>query len=142
MTYFWIAIILLAIVVEAMTADLVAIWFMPAAAVAMVLSLLQIPLWIQIAVFFVLVVVFLILSQKLLKKYLKRRPIENTNAAALVGKTAIVTERVSNEAQTGAVRVGGLVWSARAASDEVILEKDTLVVVREISGVKLICEPK
>lgn len=142
MTYFWIAIVILAIASEAMTVDLIAIWFMPAALVAMVLSLLEVPLWVQIAVFFALVVLFLILSQKLLRKYLKKRPIEDTNAAALVGQTAIVTETINNEAQTGAVRIGGLVWSARSTSDANTMEKDTLVIVREISGVKLICEPK
>ena len=92
--------------------------------------------------FFASVGLFLVLSQKLLRKYLKRRPIESTNAESLVGKTAIVTETVNNEAQTGAVRVGGLVWTARAASDDTTLEKGALVVVREINGVKLICEPK
>lgn len=142
MTYFWIAIVILAIITEAMTADLVAIWFMPSALIAMVLALLDVPLWIQLVVFFASVGLFLVLSQKLLRKYLKRRPIESTNAESLVGKTAIVTETVNNEAQTGAVRVGGLVWTARAASDDTTLEKGALVVVREINGVKLICEPK
>ena len=142
MTYFWIAIVILAIITEAMTADLVAIWFMPSALIAMVLALLDVPLWIQLVVFFASVGLFLVLSQKLLRKYLKRRPIESTNAESLVGKTAIVTETVNNEAQTGAVRVGGLVWTARAASDDMTLEKGALVVVREINGVKLICEPK
>ena len=142
MTYFWIAILILAIVTEAVTTDLVAIWFMPSALIAMVLSLFSVPLWIQLVVFFVSVGVFLILSQKLLRKYLKKRPTEVTNAESLVGKTAIVTETVNNEAQTGAVRVGGLVWTARSVSDTVTLEKDSLVVIREITGVKLICEPK
>jgi membrane protein implicated in regulation of membrane protease activity len=44
--------------------------------------------------------------------------------------------------QTGAVRINGLEWSARSVDDAVTPEKGTLVVIREISGVKLICEPK
>ncbi|MBQ7320600.1 MAG: NfeD family protein [Clostridia bacterium] len=142
MTYLWIVIVLLAIAVEAATADLVAIWFMPAALVSMVLSLLDVSIGIQVAVFFVLVVVFMLLSKLFLRRYLKRRPNEKTNADSLLGKTAIVTERIENEAQSGAVRVGGLEWSARAVSDTMVIEKDTLVVIREIAGVKLICEPK
>ena len=142
MTYLWIVIVLLAIAVEAATADLVAIWFMPAALVSMVLSLLDVSIGIQVAVFFVLVVVFMLLSKLFLRRYLKRRPNEKTNADSLLGKTAIVTKRIENEAQSGAVRVGGLEWSARAVSDTMVIEKDTLVVIREIAGVKLICEPK
>jgi membrane protein implicated in regulation of membrane protease activity len=49
---------------------------------------------------------------------------------------------VDNLAQTGAIRINGLEWSARSVSDAITPEKGTLVVIREISGVKLICEPK
>ena len=142
MIYFWLGLVVVAIAAEAATAELVAIWFMPAALVALILALLDVPLWIQIVVFIVLVAVFLVLSKTFLRRYLKKRPVENTNADALLGKTAIVTEKIDNLAQSGAVRVGGLVWSARAISDEVVIEKDTLVVIREISGVKLVCEAK
>ncbi len=142
MTYFWIATVILAIVAEAMTTDLIAIWIMPAALISMILALLDVPLWIQIVVFLVLTAVFLLLSKMFLRKYLKKRPTEITNADALLGQTAIVTERLDNEAQSGAVRVNGLEWSARSIADSVTVEKGTLVVIREISGVKLICEPK
>ena len=142
MIYFWIGTVVLAIVAEAMTTDLIAIWIMPAALIAMTLALLDVPLWIQIVVFLVLTAVFMVLSKMFLRKYLKKRPNETTNADALLGQTAIVTERLDNEAQSGAVRVNGLEWSARSVADSVTVEKGTLVVIREISGVKLICEPK
>lgn len=142
MTYFWLAIIILAIIAEAVTTDMVAIWFMPSALVAMILSAFHVQTWIQIVVFFALVVVFLIISEKYVKKSLRRRPRAKTNADSLVGQTAIVTEKIDNEAQTGAVRVGGLEWSARTPDAALTVEKDTLVIVREIVGVKLICEPK
>ena len=142
MIYFWLGVVVLAIAAEAATADLIAIWIMPAALISMILALADVPLWVQITVFILLVAVFLVLSKTILRKYLKKRPNEITNADALVGQTAIVTEKVDNLAQTGAVRVNGLEWSARSASDTVTVEKGTLVVIRSISGVKLICEPK
>ena len=142
MTYFWLAVVIVAIAAEAMTADLVAIWFMPAALISMILALVNVPLWIQIVVFIVLVAVFLVLSKMFLRKYLKKRPQEITNADSLLGQTAIVTEELNNPAQSGAVRVNGLEWSARSVDDAVTVEKGQLVVIREISGVKLICEPK
>jgi membrane protein implicated in regulation of membrane protease activity len=81
-------------------------------------------------------------SKTFLRKYLKKRPNEVTNVDSLVGQTAIVTEKLDNMSQTGAVRINGLEWSARSVDDAVTPEKGTLVVIREISGVKLICEPK
>lgn len=142
MTYFWLAIIILAIVAEAMTTDMVAIWFMPAALVAMILSAFDLWIWLQVVVFFVLVVALLILSEKYVKKALRRRPTEKTNADSLIGQTAIVTEKIDNEAQSGAVRIGGLEWTARTPDPAFTVEKGTLVIIREIVGVKLICEPK
>ena len=142
MVYFWLALTVVAIAAEAATSELVAIWFMPASLVAMILALLNVPLWIQIVVFIVLVAAFLILSKRFLRKYLKKSSEANTNTDALIGQTAIVTERIDNLAQCGAVKVNGLEWSARAVADDVTVEKETLVVIRQISGVKLICEPK
>ena len=142
MVYFWLALTVVAIAAEAATSELVAIWFMPASLVAMILALLNVPLWIQIVVFIVLVAAFLIFSKRFLRKYLKKSSEANTNTDALIGQTAIVTERIDNLAQCGAVKVNGLEWSARAVADDVTVEKETLVVIRQISGVKLICEPK
>ena len=142
MIYFWLGMIVLSIVVEAITTDLVAIWFMPAALVALILSLAGVPLWIQIVVFILLVAAFLVFAKRFLRRYLKKRPNALTNTDALVGETAIVTEKLDNLAQTGAVRVNGLEWSARSVDDAVTPDKGTLVVIRQISGVKLICEPK
>ena len=142
MVYFWLALTVVAIAAEAATSELVAIWFMPASLVAMILAVLNVPLWIQIVVFIVLVAAFLIFSKRFLRKYLKKSSEANTNTDALIGQTAIVTERIDNLAQCGAVKVNGLEWSARAVADDVTVEKETLVVIRQISGVKLICEPK
>lgn len=142
MIYAWLAVVVLAIVVEAITTDLIAIWIMPAALVSMILAIVDAPLWIQIVVFIVLVAAFLALSKTFLRKYLQKRPTEITNAESLLGQTAIVTETLNNLSQSGAVRINGLEWSARSISDDSVIEKGSLVVIREIRGVKLICEVK
>ena len=49
-------------------------------------------------------------------------------------------ETVNNIAETGSVKIRGLVWTARALKDKEI-PAGTIVTVREIQGVKLICEP-
>ena len=140
MIYFWLSVVVLAIVAEAITADLIAVWIIPSALISMILAIIDVPLWVQIVVFLVLVAALLVLSKTILRKYLQKRPAEITNAESLLGQTAIVTEALNNLSQSGAVRVNGLEWSARSVSDETVIEKGSLVVIREIRGVKLICE--
>ena len=53
MLYVWIAILVTAVVVEAATSDFVAIWFFPAALISLILSLFDVPVWLQILVFII-----------------------------------------------------------------------------------------
>ena len=52
-----------------------------------------------------------------------------------------VIERIDNRAAAGRTLARGMEWSARAVSDDMIIEKDALVKVLRIEGVKLIVEP-
>ena len=72
------------------------------------------------------------------KKYFESK-ITPTNLDAVIGETAVVVEEISNTEETGAVKIQGKVWSARSENGEVI-EKDAIVSVVEIKGVKLICK--
>jgi membrane protein implicated in regulation of membrane protease activity len=56
-----------------------------------------------------------------------------TGTAALIGRTAIVTQLIDNDAESGAVRLEGELWTARAYDDEVI-EAGRRVHVVEIKG--------
>ena len=64
-----------------------------------------------------------------------------TNAEGLIGKCGIVLEDINNLHAVGLVQVDGMEWSARA-TDECTIEKGQEVVIRAISGVKLIVEEK
>jgi membrane protein implicated in regulation of membrane protease activity len=55
-----------------------------------------------------------------------------TGSAALVGAKAMVLERV--DANGGRVKIGGEVWSARAADETKVLEPGMQVEVAEIKG--------
>jgi membrane protein implicated in regulation of membrane protease activity len=57
-----------------------------------------------------------------------------TGAAALVGKQAVVLERIANHEGVGCVRIGGEVWTARALDDDRVIEKGTRVDVIDIKG--------
>jgi len=55
-----------------------------------------------------------------------------TGAAALVGSTAVVLERV--DVNGGRVKIGGEVWSARTLDESQVLEPGARVQVAEIQG--------
>ena len=58
-----------------------------------------------------------------------------TGTAALVGETAVVLERISNDDDVGSVRLEGEVWTARAYDDgRVVIEPGQRVHVMEIRG--------
>lgn len=136
---FWAAIAVLALIIEAMTAELVSCWFAPSALIAMILSPFVKIFWIQLVVFLGLSFLLLVIGRKIVKKRTDFRK-SNLNADSLIGKTGVIQEQVDNIAETGTVKIAGLVWTARSVNGEPI-PAGTVVVIRDIQGVKLICEP-
>ena len=141
MQYVWLGVLIAAIVVEASTAGLFSIWFVPPALVAMVLAFLNVPLYLQLTVFFGLSILLIVFSRTIWKKYTTARRLVPTNADALIGQIGIVTEDIDNVAAVGAVKINGQVWTARSKSGEPI-SAQTQVRILAIEGVKLICEIK
>jgi membrane protein implicated in regulation of membrane protease activity len=65
----------------------------------------------------------------------RRMPAQlRTGTAALVGRTAMVTERISNDDGTGCVKLEGETWTARAYDEDVVFEPGRRVHVIEIRG--------
>ncbi|MBQ8213240.1 MAG: NfeD family protein [Clostridia bacterium] len=138
---FWLIIAIAAAVVESQTCDLVALWFVPGALTAMVVSLFVDWVWLQIAIFLVLSASTLILAKTVLKKHLPQNKAEKLNADSYVGEHGVVTEEIDNILETGSVKLRGLVWTARSSDDAVRIPVGSVITVCEIAGVKLICEP-
>ncbi len=137
MPYFWIAVLAVALVAEAFTADLVAIWFFPAALVSMVLAFFKVPVPLQFLVFVMLGLMLVFATRPLCKKLVRHKD-DKTNTDALIGQVALVTEEIANIRESGEVKIGGLRWSARAEDPSRIIPVGTEVTVLEIKGVKLI----
>jgi membrane protein implicated in regulation of membrane protease activity len=110
---------------------------MPSAIVATVLAFFNVPIFVQALVFTALSALFIIFSKTIFNKTL--RPDHTpTNADAVIGETAIVTERICNIENKGLVKVRGQIWSARSADGAELEEGETVSVI-SIEGVKLIC---
>ena len=143
MTIVWAVVFLAALWIEAETAEMVALWFLPGAIASLVLSLFDIKWWVQCIIFIALSAVLLVLAKTVLKRYIvKRVGQEKTDTDLLIGEIAVVTERIDNNEMTGAVKLQGKVWSARMADDCETAEVGEFVEVLSISGVKLICRWK
>lgn len=140
MVIFWGAATVVFIVLELVTVGLASIWFALGSLCALIAALLGAPLWLQIIWFVIISAATLFLTRPLVRKYINSKT-SPTNADRLIGGTVIVKERIDNINGTGAVLGDGKIWSARS-SDGSIIEKDALVTVKEIQGVKLIVEPK
>src|SRR5580704_12482403 len=61
-------------------------------------------------------------------------PAIRTGAAALVGKRAVVLERIANNEGVGCVKIDGEVWTARSLDDDVVIDPGTVVEVVQIKG--------
>lgn len=135
MTLMWLVALILFGIAEAATVGLVSIWFAAGAAVAMIVSALNGPVWLQVLLFLAVSVVLL----ALLRPFVKRVSNPNkqpTNADRHIGQQALVIEEINNLAETGAVKLDGVVWSARSEQGEII-PVGQLIEVKRIAGVKL-----
>jgi len=121
------------------TAGLVSIWFVFGSLVALICAALGAAVWLQIFWFVIVSVATLVLTRPLVKRYVDSRSVA-TNADRSIGRTAVVTERIDNLAAAGAVKLDGVVWTARSTDDAVAIETGERVTVRAIEGVKLIVE--
>ena len=68
------------------------------------------------------------------KRHLKTPPQIRTGTAALVGRTAIVLERIANDEGVGCVKIDGEVWTARSYDDDEVIEAGRRVQIVEIRG--------
>ena len=135
MVYAWLAVMVIAIVVEVIVPGLVSIWFVPSALIAMLLSFLSVPVILQVTVFLITSIIFIFLSRKFIGTSKKDT---RTNIDSVIGERCIVTERIDNIHSTGKVRLGGMDWSARSLDSGVLYEVDDIVYVDRVEGVKLI----
>lgn len=140
MQYFWLALLIIFVVVECLTVGLVSIWFAGGALVAMILAMAGAgAIWQDVA-FLVASGLLLIVTRPFVKKYLMNKKVK-TNYQSVIGTVAKVIEKIDNYNQTGAAFADGKEWTARSTEDAVTMEEGSLVEVAAIEGVKLIVKP-
>ena len=139
MTIWWLAALVIFAVAEAVTVNLISIWFAGGALAALIAAGLSAPLWLQIVLFLVVSGVLLALVAPWARKASRVNSVA-TNADRHIGRQALVTEEINNLQESGAIRLDGVIWTARSESGEVI-PAGTTITVKRIAGVKAYVDP-
>lgn len=141
----WAAIIWLGLMVAFLITEavcpfhLVSIWFAAGALVAVFVSLLGGPVWLQITLFMIVSVALLAALWPLVRKLVTPK-ITKTNIDSVLGSTGLVTVAIDNVTAVGQVKLGAMYWTARSTSGEKIPE-GTLIRADRIEGVKVYVSP-
>lgn len=135
MMILWIVLIIITIVVELETTNLVTIWFTIGAVGALISSTLGLPPFLQVGIFALVSLILLILTRPLTRKMMKTEIIK-TNADKVIGMNGIVTKAILPN-EIGEIKVDHALWRA------INLQAQTFEVgekaqINAISGIKLI----
>lgn len=135
--YTWLLLTAALLVIEALTAGLTTIWFAGGAVVALILTFLGAPVWLQTGAFAAVSLILLLVTRPLVRKYM-RKGSGATSLDRMIGQEVLVTEQIDNLRGTGEVQIDGQYWMARSEDSSQVIEKGDVATVRSIQGVKLI----
>ena len=135
LTYAWIALFIVFLIIEGVTHNLVTIWFAGGALIAYLLSWIGLPFWLQLLVFIVSSTLMLIYAFPFARERLNVGGYK-TNVDSLAGKTAVVKDPIDFNT-IGTASVHGVIWSATGEGD---FQAGETVVITGVEGNKLIVE--
>lgn len=133
----WLALMIVFVVLEATTVQLICIWFAAGSLTAMVVSLLGGAMWLQILAFFAVSILLLVALWPVAKKHFKPK-LTATNTDALIGRICTVTETI-DPVEGGRVKMGDVTWSASSQQGTKI-PAGAQVKILKVQGVKVFVE--
>ena len=135
--WIWFIVAVGLLIVELSTQQLVSIWFSLSALITGFVCAFvpNMELWLQLLIFAILSVVAVILTRPLAKKLQRKDSAKEINLGLVIGKKAVVVEKIDNTFETGAIKIHGTIWTARSINDEVV-EVGEVVVFEKIEGNK------
>lgn len=135
----WLVLFVVLVGIEASTMALTTIWFAGGALAAFLAAVADCSLKVQFVIFLLASSVLLYFTRPFAVKFFNKETVK-TNAAGLIGKKARVTEAIDNRLSQGAAVVNGQEWTARTEDETQVIPEGTVVMIKEIRGVKLIVE--
>lgn len=137
--YIWLSFIIGLIVLEAITAQIVALWFIGGALVSLILAIFNVPFVFQAVAFVVVSIGLLFLTKPLIKKINLKNDFK-TNAEELTEETGVVVKSIPTD-DIGEVKVKYQIWNAISENNEPISEEKKVSIIK-IEGNKLVVKEK
>lgn len=133
----WFLIIILAVILEEQTAELVSIWFAAGAVFGLVGALCSWPIYVQFIVFAAVTLILVIATRPLAKKISRNTEVK-TNADKMIGMKGKLIKAITEE-EKGEIKINYQIWSCGSVDNKPIPE-GSKVVVKEIIGNHLIVD--
>ena len=134
----WGILLVLFVVIEATSVQLVSVWFAVGAFAALIAAAVGVTeFWLQ-AIIAVAVSAGVLFAMRPIAKKFREKAKEKLNADRAIGRHGVVTAEINNLAGTGMSRVAGALWTARASDESVVIPEGARVTVEKIEGVKAI----
>ena len=133
----WLGIFVLALAIEALSPELVSIWFAAGAIVSLIVSFIPgAAWWIEVIIFIVISATTLLCLRPLIKKFMKRN-IVNSNVDEMIHKKGKMIKGC-DEYNHGEVKINGVIWTAQSSDEKTPIDAGALVEVLSIDGNKLV----
>ena len=131
----WLVVAIILVIVEICTAAFGSICFAIGAGLAALGAGLGLSVTWQIVIFAVVSLLTFIFLRPFVLRFLDRKSKDvKTNAEALIGRKAIVSERIDASQHTGRVAVDGDDWKA-VSEDGLVIEKGTTVEIVKLDSI-------
>lgn len=137
MEVFWLVLTIFLIIIEALTINLVSIWFVIGSVASLISTYFTNNIFIQVIIFIVVSIISLLISRPIIKKFNKREKV-STNIDMYIGMDGIVEKDITKN-ENGRVKVKSRSFLATSKEE---IKKGEEVTVLKIEGVKLIVKKK
>lgn len=135
----WFLILVILVVIEILTVNLVVVWFIIGSVFAFFSAFLTESFNYQFVVFVLFTLISIIFAKNNLNYFFNFKKTA-TNADSLIGQICLVTEEVNNLSNMGKVIIGENTWSALSKDGNIVIKLGAKVKILEIRGVKVIVE--
>lgn len=138
--YGWLIFIIIFACLEAVTLDLIAIWFAFGAVFAMITAKFTANFTIQLIAFIIGSALLIIIFRPMTKSLTLKGKEVKTNIDMIIGETGVVTTEVNSVG--GEVKVSGKIWTAIPQTDDMVIAEGEKVQILEIRGSKIVVKTK
>lgn len=133
----WLVLFVIAIIIEATTAELVSIFFCAGALVSLIVSFIPgVDWWVEVIVFVIISGASLLGLRPLMTKFLNKEK-RDTNIDEMIGKKGLMIKGC-DELNHGEIKVNGVIWTAICADEKEVIKENEKVVIIGVNGNKLI----